>query len=68
MTPDGVGEVRHGMSPLVDVCGERGVGTPDIEGRRSFQAAERGPFLGQRRRDSKLGGLVPPCAPATVNG
>jgi hypothetical protein len=48
------------MSPVVDVCAESGVGTPDIEGRRSFQAGERGPFLGQRRRDSKLSGLVPP--------
>src|SRR6058998_1207161 len=48
------------MRPTVDVCRKRSVGTPDVVGGRSFQADERGPFLCQRRRESKLGGLVSP--------
>src|SRR2546425_566765 len=60
VAPDGVSEVRNGVSPVLDVCRERGVGTPDVVGGRSFQAGERGPFLPQRRRDRKLGGLAPP--------
>ena len=60
MAPDGVGEVGNGVCPLVNVCCERGVGTPDVEGRRSLQARERRPFLYERRRDGKLGGLAPP--------
>jgi hypothetical protein len=60
----GVGEVRHAVGPLVDVCCEGGVGPPDVEGRRSMEARERGPFLCERGRDSKLGRLVPPvCSP-----
>ena len=31
-TPDGVGKVRDGVSSMVDVGGERGVGAPDVEG------------------------------------
>src|SRR2546425_2658877 len=46
------------MSPVLDVCRERGVGTPDVEGRRSVQACQRGPFLCQRCRDGKLGGVA----------
>src|SRR2546425_13174530 len=60
VAPDGVSEVRNGVSPVLDVCRERGVGTPDVVGGRSFQAGERGPFLRQRRRDCKLGGVGPP--------
>src|SRR5437879_8603442 len=50
------------MSPVIDVCCERGVGTADVEGGRSFEAGERGAFLCQRCGYSKLGGLVPPLS------
>src|SRR5438128_11747181 len=59
MAPDGVGEVRHGVSPVGHVRRERCVDTPHVVGGRSFQAGERGPLLYQRRRDSYLGGLLP---------
>src|SRR5207245_11202523 len=59
VAPDSVSEVRHGVSAVVDVCRERRVGTPDVEGGHSFQFRERGPFLCQHRGDVKLGGLVP---------
>jgi hypothetical protein len=42
---DSGSEVRHGASPVLDVCRERRVGTPDVEGGRAFQFRERGPFL-----------------------
>src|SRR2546422_10443786 len=61
VAPDGVSEVRNGVSPVLHVRRKRGVGTPDVVGGRSLQAGERGPFLRQRRRDSKLGGLAPPA-------
>src|SRR5207245_11372067 len=56
---DSVSEVRHGVSPVVDVCRERRVGAPNVEGRRSFQFRERRPFLYQHCGDVKFGGLVP---------
>jgi len=46
VAPDGIGEGRHGVSPVVDVCRERGVGTPDVVGRRSFEVGQRGPREG----------------------
>src|SRR5712691_3432913 len=55
---DSVSEVRHGVSAVVDVCRERRVRTPNVEGRLSFQFRERGPFLSQHRGDLKLGGPV----------
>ncbi len=61
MAPDRVGEVRHGMSPVADICRERGVGTSDVESGPSFQAGERRPFLCHCRRDCKLGGLAAPA-------
>src|SRR6266511_606104 len=60
VAPDGVGEVRHGAGPVVDVCRQRGVDPSDVVGGRSFQAGERGPLLCQCRRGGKLGGLVAP--------
>ncbi len=61
MASNGVGEVRHGSSPVVDVCRERGIGSPDVVGGRSFEAGERGPLLCQRRRDGKFGRLFQPA-------
>ena len=59
MAPDSVSEVRHRVSPVVDVCRERRVGTPDVESGRSFQFRERGPFLCHDCGDVKLGQLAP---------
>src|SRR3954453_18144072 len=58
VAPDGVGEVRHGVSPVVDVRGERRLGTPYVAGGRSFEARERGPPLRRCRGGWKLGRLV----------
>jgi len=55
---DGVGEVGHGVGLVVDVCGERRVGTRDVVGGRSFEVGERGPFLCGCRRGWKLGWIV----------
>ncbi len=66
MAPDGVGEVGRGVGPVVDVCRERRVSTPDVVGGRPFQVGERGPSLDQRRRDSKLGGLAGTVALAEI--
>jgi hypothetical protein len=39
VAPDGIGEVRHGVSLVVDVRRERGVGTPDVVGGRPPEQA-----------------------------
>lgn len=54
MAPDGVREIRHRVSPCLDVCRERGISTSYVVGRRSREAGEGGPFLCEDRRDSKL--------------
>src|SRR5205085_12605449 len=36
VAPDGVGEVRHGARPVVDVFNERCISAPDVVCRRSF--------------------------------
>jgi hypothetical protein len=65
---DGVCEVGHGVGPVVEVCRERCVGAPDVGGGRAFQAGQRGPFVRQRRRGSKFGGLVPPACSGDGQG
>jgi hypothetical protein len=55
---DAVGEIGRGMRPVFDVCGECGIGTPDVECRRAFEAGQRGPLLSKRRWDGKLDGLA----------
>jgi hypothetical protein len=32
VAPDSVGEIRHSVGPVLYVCRERGVGTPDVAG------------------------------------
>src|SRR5207244_939587 len=68
VAPDGVSEVRNSVSPVLDVRRERGVGTPDVVGGRTFQTRERGPFLRQRHRDSERGGIAPPACSRAVQG
>jgi hypothetical protein len=63
MPSDGISEVRHGLGCVVDVRRERDLGTPDVAGRRSFEAGQRGPFPCQRRRDGKLDGLTTAAHP-----
>src|SRR5438552_3341941 len=59
VAPDGIGEVGHGVLPVVDVRRECGVSTSDIEGGRAFQVRKRGPLLSQRSRDTQIVELVP---------
>ena len=62
MASDGVGEVRHRVRPVVRVCRERGVGTPDIEGRCSIVSAgedmywldEAAYAVAQKRRQGRM--------------
>src|SRR2546429_3588523 len=54
VAPDGVSEVRNGVSPVLDVGRERGVGTPNVVGGRSFPAGGGRPFLRQRPPDRQL--------------
>src|SRR2546429_9879677 len=60
VAPDGVSEVRNSVSPVLDVRRERGVGTPDVVGGRTFPTRERGPFLRPRPPGSEAGGVAPP--------
>ncbi len=36
VAPDGIGEIRHGVGPVVDVFSESCIGTPDVVGRCSY--------------------------------
>ena len=44
VAPDGVGEVRHGVSPVVDVCRERGVGRATLTAAASSRLLSMGHF------------------------